>query len=189
MHLDPTGLELGLYHGTLALLGPSLDSYRSDICPIPHITLLSPAEYKEAGRPDPRSIKIPLAHVYALGEGQSKDGGRWAVVVWNHADVWRRKLGLERKQYHITLSGPNIHDTNRGLRSLQASVESTAGSVKRLGLEGMDHVALASEGFPDLVSAVAFCLRMLISTALWCSWLIAVSMYIREHDRNPSRKL
>jgi hypothetical protein len=153
MQLDNENLTLAHYHGTLALVGSSLGFARkSQETSQPHITLLSPDENKALGRPDPLTLNIPTNHVYVLGEG-SKGLSRWFVVIWNHADIWRKSAGLPKKDYHISVSGPGHSEgLDKGITSLGQPLDEIVENARKLGLDGMDHVAVASQGLP-LVSS------------------------------------
>ncbi|ORX38713.1 hypothetical protein BD324DRAFT_622037 [Kockovaella imperatae] len=181
MQLDSTELQLYLapYRGGLALLGVSLDRardrYAGDVrnpsSPL-HITLLTAAEYKSLGRPNVNEIagEIPLNHVYALGEASASRSGsgssvHWIVVIWNHANAWRKTKGLQSKAFHITLSDEDDHSVDKSVQSLIIRTKKATelqDSVENLGLEAMDHVVLACEGSADVTFATLLAERMII---------------------------
>lgn len=48
---------------------------------------------------------------------------RFLVVVWNHADNWQKSLGLQKKEYHVTLSNEDDHDIGKGISTLLATTD------------------------------------------------------------------
>lgn len=153
MHLS-YDRELEYYKGTLALRGNVLSlahAFYAPLTAVPsfplHISLLSPAEYKQVGRPRIRDVRIPVHHVYALGLGQTAHKVQWLVVCWNHANQWRAEMGLPIKQFHITLSPFDDHDAHKGIDSLLSGNVVRAAvleQVARLGVHGVDHAVVAS---------------------------------------------
>lgn len=136
VHLDPDGLRLAPYRGGLAVLGPSLDAAFPDSrSPNPlHITLLTPAEAK--AHPTPT---VSLEHIYVLGV-VTRGQVTFAVVVWVHGNAARRSLGLEEKDFHVTLSATDAHDIPKGLSQLPLDID----GIAALGLDALDHVFLAA---------------------------------------------
>ena len=128
MQLTPKDLVLEPYRGGLALTGPSLQSAIPRFLPFPlilskplHITLVTATEYKSISRPDPSLVHIPTDHIYIVGLAAScrhEREVRWLVILWNHADQWRRSMDLEKKDYHITLSEDDDHELSKGIGSL-----------------------------------------------------------------------
>ena len=151
--LESPGLLIACHNGAVALIGTSLNFARCSNTPDPHVTLLSAAEYKSLGRPDILLLKIPRDHVYVLGPA-GKGEVKWLVVVWNHANIWRKQQGLGAKQFHITLSASNNHHAQKGIESLQISAEELVNNVQGLGVDGMDHVVVAAGSIPTVCLAL-----------------------------------
>lgn len=173
-----TELKLQNYNGTLALCGPSLitaHNYYASHIPSPsfllHITLLTPAEYKRIGKPSIKNVNIPVQHVYVLGLGRKSDRVQWLVVTWNHANKWRKELGLPPREFHITLSTENDWNAAKGVPSLLSGGVDRSTLLQRflgLGEEGMDHVVMASEGSEMVCISRNRQERAVISTASGC---------------------
>lgn len=152
MHLDPAGLKLVEYRGTLSLVGPSLSTaYAHFVGGEPplslHITLLTAAERKRLPNPPNPTASVSLDNIYAAGVNSSGHV-RWVVILWNHGDAFRASLKLPRKQYHMTLTENDDHAADKGLDALVRAVGHEA-VVQELGGEaGLDHaVVAADEGY------------------------------------------
>lgn len=162
MQVDHTRIELTTYRGGLALVGSALldvvEHY--DTIELPkerlHITLLTSSEYKSITKPELRNLDVPLHRIYPLGQAISKNV-RFLPVVWNHADKWRKSLGLPRKEYLITLSDENDHDIGKGVPTLlaRADGESILEKVISMGEDAMDHLVEGCWGDLSLVSMVS----------------------------------
>ena len=146
--MSETSLQLGRYGGGLALTGPTLSSaltihtpaqLRSSLAASPHITLVTKAEYRSLHRPAPPSIDLSHLHIVGLG-GQPSRGLYWLVVVWNHANQWRRSVGLAAKQFHITLSHDDNHEADKGILSLIGGDEEVKRTFQTMSEDGMDQV-------------------------------------------------
>lgn len=136
VHLDPAGLRLAPYRGGSAVLGPALDAaFPGSSPPHPlHITLLTPAEAKTHPAPTPS-----LEHIYVLNT-VTRGQVTFAVVVWVHGNAARTSLGLEEKEFHVTLSAADAHDIPKGISQLPLDID----EIAELGLDGLDHVFLAA---------------------------------------------
>lgn len=163
MQLPPDALTLTNHNGGLALIGPSLTAAQTHFSPHStsrrslHITLVSAAEYKLIQRPLPSSLAIPLDHIYVLGLASSRHDRkdvRWLVIIWNHADRWRRTVGLGKKEYHVTLSEDDDYEICKGVASLSNAMklDEFVTTVERLGEDGLDHTIVACRDQPGLVS-------------------------------------
>jgi atypical dual specificity phosphatase len=159
IHVQGDRLVLEQYRGGIALVGPGLDDVVrtlgiTDLPDSPlHITLLSASEHKAIGKKDITDITIPLDRIYVLGQADKKDV-RFLVVLWNHADIWRKAHGLENKEYHVTLSLKDDHELVKGVGSLRSSMShrEILDMAVSLGEEGMDHTILGCWGDLMLVS-------------------------------------
>lgn len=146
MQVPKEHLEIQPYRGGLALIGISLDTVIEELCPdiqLPlghplHITLVSATEYKAAGRPVIPSISV--GHIYAL-TWVTKSGVSWIIIVWNHADIWRKTIGLPPKDYHVTLSEVDDLAVDKGLGGVrdEREVNCLARTLEAIGEEAMDH--------------------------------------------------
>jgi hypothetical protein len=160
MHLDPTGLVIGPYRGGLALTGAAVDAAAAayDFCAQApaHITLLTATEVRATTTLAITNLAdIPLDHIYVLGIGSSRSV-RWAVVVWNHGDTFRRALGLGRKAYHITLGDADDHTLDKGIGSVHAPAEEIVDTAAEMGESALDHVFVsAPQGLVSPASAAA----------------------------------
>ena len=168
---SPDQLQLTPYSGGLALVGPALSSVAQTLAsgqPFQsrklHITLVTAAEYKSIGKPSLAIVSeaISCSHIYALGLASSSvDSGppaAWIVIVWNHADVWRKSVGLWKKQYHVTLTTPNNHDLDKGIGRLGSfdcpeQCSALVNSLHRVALDAMDQTLVACG--PDLFLLVS----------------------------------
>ncbi|KAL9931295.1 hypothetical protein V8E36_009805 [Tilletia maclaganii] len=161
-------MEITVLRNTLAVVGPELATAVQRLAPtlpLPqfplHITLLTKAEYLGAGRPAiPQDV--PLSSIHILGPGSiggrtistntEPDAVQWLVVIWNHGNAFRRKLGLEAKDFHITLTNTDRHDVDKGLPSLQGGPPAMVSLFSQLDEAGMDQVlaSRATDLHPEL---------------------------------------
>lgn len=169
MQVESTRLKLATYRGGIALVGPALlDAAHHfgivDLPPHPlHITLLTSSEYKSSrdnhqprSKLDTRLPNVPLHRIYILGVIRRKNV-TFLVVLWNHADVWRKSLGLQKKEYHLTLSNEDDHDhiNGKGISALLVSADDRDGIVENvigLGGDAMDNMVVGCWGDLSLVS-------------------------------------
>ncbi len=144
------------YRGGLALTGPGLSaaaavhtselpSSFSSASPSLHIILLTKEEYEHSNCPSPPIIDPSHLHVLGLGGRPSaeKEGSCWLVVVWNHANQWRRSVGLVPKQFYIILDDVEADDSqevDRGITSLIGGDEGVKEVFRGLSEDGMDQV-------------------------------------------------
>ncbi|KAK0519511.1 hypothetical protein OC842_007429 [Tilletia horrida] len=152
-------MEFTILRNTLSIIGPELAAAAERLAPngprpsYPiHITLLTKAEYISAGHPPiPMDLSLSGIHILGLGAvgGQKVDHTRepgvaqWLVVIWNHGNAFRRKLGLEPKDFHITLTETDLHDVDKGLLSLQGGAQAVTRIFSQLDEAGMDQVLAA----------------------------------------------
>jgi hypothetical protein len=168
MQVESTRLKLATYRGGIALVGPALldATHYFGIVDLPghplHITLLTSSEYKSIGKSKPefeldtRLPGVPLHRIYIVGVIRRKNV-TFLVVLWNHADVWRKSLGLQKKEYHLTLSNEDDHDhiNGKGISALLVSADDRDGIVENvigLGEDAMDNVVVGCWGDLSLVS-------------------------------------
>jgi hypothetical protein len=82
-------------------------------------------------------------NIYALGTGHTKDVA-WVVAVWNHGEVYRRSLGLGKKDYHMTLTDADDHTADKGVAHVALSPGVVVELVAGMGEGALDHVFVAS---------------------------------------------
>jgi hypothetical protein len=168
MQVDPTRLKLASYRGGIALVGPALldAAHHFGIVDLPHhplhVTLLTSSEYKLISKSksefelDTRLPDVPLHRIYILGVIRRKNV-TFLVVLWNHADVWRKSLRLQKKEYHLTLCDEDDHDhiNGKGISALLVSADDRDGIVEKvigLGEDAMDNMVVGCWGDLSLVS-------------------------------------
>lgn len=168
MQVEFTRLKLATYRGGIALVGPALldAAHYFGIVDLPdhplHITLLTSSEYKSISKSKPkfefdiRLPDVPLHRIYILGVIRRKNVS-FLVVLWNHANVWRKSLGLQKKEYHVTLSNEDDHDheLGKGVGALLATTDDRDGIVENvigLGEDAMDNMVVGCWGDLSLVS-------------------------------------
>lgn len=116
------------FRGGLALLGPVIEEigrkFRDfeDAPSTPyHITLVTKEEYRSKllGSTDEETPSIPVDELYFLGLGGARnDRVFWVVCVWSAGNAFRKKLGLPEKDFHITLTGHDVHSVVKDASSL-----------------------------------------------------------------------
>lgn len=169
MQVDPTRLKLASYRGGIALVGPALldAAHHFGIADLPghplHVTLLTSSEYKSSRDTGKNRLKfdidlpdVPLHRIYILGVIRRKNV-TFLVVLWNHADVWRKSLRLQKKEYHVTLSNEDDHDhiNGKGISALLVSTDDRDGIVGKvigLGEDAMDNMVVGCWANLSLVS-------------------------------------
>lgn len=150
--------ELGMYNGAVALQGDGLVSAVEDLCPnrrVPshplHITLLSAAEYKQLNRPPLCDITPPRKHIYLLPPRPAKSTVCFLCVVWNHADVWRKSVGLAPKSYHVTLSETDDHSLDKsvlGYVTATGLLDKVMEEAVQIGVDALDHLVVSLSESP-----------------------------------------
>ncbi|KAF2156354.1 hypothetical protein K461DRAFT_221812 [Myriangium duriaei CBS 260.36] len=111
-----------------------------------HITLVTKVEYAALGRP--RIPDLNLSHVYILGAGTTRAGRvRWLVAIWNHGNSCRRSMKLPPKDFHITLTDEDDHNTDKSILSMDGGESRLVETFDDLDQNAMDHV-LASKTTP-----------------------------------------
>jgi len=102
------------HNGTLVLTSPDLvriaPRFNQDAheqAP-PVVELLSPAEYESIAGPASSSLAIPTGHVFSIDflQSDATPSPKLPLIVWNHANIWRRSVGLTPRYFFISaLSG------------------------------------------------------------------------------------
>lgn len=123
--------HIRLNHPDLAKLAPARTPH--------HITLLSKEELRNLPPDsDAASLKADTTQLFDLGVGANlKTSVLFVVVIWVHGQQIRKRLGLPPKQFHITLSGTDVHNIDKGIDSLLPEEE-----VKITDMTVLDHLVL-----------------------------------------------
>lgn len=111
-----------------------------------HVTLLTKDELRDCSgesllnleQVSEDACKIDTKHIYPIGLGGDPRSVCWIVVIWNAGNIFRKKLGLSSKQFHITLTGNDEHTVDKGLNSLREPISSD-----RLDINVLDHIVLS----------------------------------------------
>lgn len=148
-HLDKSQLTLAEWRGNTVLLSPQFAQWQDEnvqtSSPL-HITLLTKEEKRTLGSPDLGDVD--LEHVYLLGPGANRSGTvRWVVAIWNHGNLYRKKLKLPPKDFHITLTDQDEHNIDKGITSLVGGLEALSSLLEGLDESALDHI-LASKQTP-----------------------------------------
>ena len=154
MQVPPESIRFDHYNGTIALFSPHLPKVydaQSQFHSIPgHITLITAEEYKLLKRPLLDAITSALAvdHVYLVGEGASKDGSvRWDCVVWNEGNRWRVRMGLGKRDFHVTTSSRDDHYLDKSIGAVlnKRGIDGMMDHWRDLSVEGMYEVIISCQ--------------------------------------------
>ncbi|CAF4567852.1 unnamed protein product [Rotaria sp. Silwood1] len=170
--------------GYIGAFGPRIDTIANEvvtsagITTVPsspyHITLITKDELRQltidlSNKIDnlyDNATKIDTKHIFSLGLGGDPKGVCWVVIIWNAANIFRKKYGLSCKQFHITLSDNDNHSLDKSLNSL-----CTIFSMENLNLNTIDHLVLSynlSEQYDQaFIYAREMCIRFPDSEKGW----------------------
>lgn len=142
------------FRGGLALLGSVIDEAASkfrvsrDATPTTmphHITLLTKQEYRSMvgilSPDDEETIpSVSVDQLYFLGVGGAEfHKVYWIVCVWVAGAAFRKNVGLPPADFHITLTGNDVHNVGKNALSL-LHPESLALAFPEFATEKQDHV-------------------------------------------------
>ncbi|PPR02339.1 hypothetical protein CVT24_011684 [Panaeolus cyanescens] len=158
------------FRGTISLTGPSIDAlaaastsntaaanYSKTSMPY-HITLITKDELRNLDPEQVASLKPDVRYVHSLGLGGLPNSKvYWVVVVWAAGQQARKKLGLPPKDFHITLSANDIHDIDKGVKSLLPGQIPTDPDPRLL-----DHLIFTLHAMGQFQEASEYCSRLLL---------------------------
>jgi atypical dual specificity phosphatase len=137
-------MELVSFRGTLSLTGQELRNhverlYISRKCETdtPHITVLTKHEVQKLHLDlnIEQAAKISQESLQILSVGQVKDV-EFLTVSWPHAQLYRKKLGLQPKDFHLTLTKTNNHDITKDLTTTKGGYPAFLKIFQELPEEG-----------------------------------------------------
>ncbi len=136
-------LELVLARGFLSLSGPELQDHIQRLAPeaqveYPHITVLAKNEIQEHSF-DLGNVHISQESLQILSVGNVKDV-EFLTVSWAHAQLYRKKLGLDPKAFHITLSKVDNHQISKDLTTTKGGYTAFLKIFRELPEEAMDYI-------------------------------------------------
>ncbi len=136
-------LELTLTRGFLSLSGPELQDHIQRLAPgaqvdYPHITVLTKDETQKHVS-DLNNVQISLESLQILSVGTVKDV-EFLTVSWAHAQLYRKKLGLDPKAFHITLSKVDNHEISKDLTTTKGGFPAFLKIFRELPEDAMDYV-------------------------------------------------
>lgn len=105
----------------------------------PHITVLAKHEVQKLGLDLKQDIKISQESLQVLSVGQVKEV-QYLTVSWPHAQLYRKKLGLEPKAFHITLSRVDNHDIPKDFTTTKGGYPAFLKIFQELPEAAMDHI-------------------------------------------------
>jgi hypothetical protein len=154
-------LGLTTFRGTLSLCGPELQEHidklspksQVDVCfsqscyecgidnvfQVPHITVLAKHEVQKIGLDLNSQIHISQDSLQVLSVGNVKDV-EFLTVSWAHAQLYRKKLGLEPKDFHITLTKIDIHDVRKDFTTTKGGYPVFVKIFQELPEAAMDYI-------------------------------------------------
>lgn len=140
-------MELVSFRGTLSLCGAAeLGSHiqrLSEKCEVdtPHITILAKHEVQklQLDLDIQKSASISQESLQILSVGKVKDV-EFLTVSWPHAQLYRKKLGLEPKAFHITLTKADSHDICKDLTTTKGGYPAFVKIFQELPEAAMDYI-------------------------------------------------
>ncbi|TBU48279.1 ATP dependent DNA ligase [Dichomitus squalens] len=176
-------MALAWHRGYLALVGPQVDeiaraeiskmkssmtaqhtAHLLDPCSTFHITVCTKEELHDSAVKDvlPSLDSVDTRHLHVLGVGGNvKLGVFFVVIVWAAGQIFRKRVGLKPKQFHITLSPQDDHGIDKGPGSVLLETKNLAANLSENNPDLLDHLAFTFhlEGMYDRarVAAVGLC--------------------------------
>ncbi|KAH8591103.1 hypothetical protein B0O99DRAFT_633140 [Bisporella sp. PMI_857] len=139
-------LELAPFRGTLSLVGPELKDHILRFSPstnvedlVPHITVIAKHEAQKIGLVLEGRTDLSQESLQILSIGEVKDV-QYLTVSWAHAQIFRKKLGLEPKAFHITISKTDIHDVSKDLTTTKGGYQAFVKIFRDLPESSMDYI-------------------------------------------------
>jgi atypical dual specificity phosphatase len=136
-------MEIIPYRGTLSLCGPELADHIIKLSPaqveFPHITIITKYEAQKLGLDLKEEVDISQESLQILSQGQVKDV-EFLTVSWAHAQLYRKKLGLGPKDFHITLSKVDKHDVCKDFTTTRGGYPAFLKIFQELPETAMDYI-------------------------------------------------
>ena len=142
-------MEPVVFRGTLSLVGQGLRPhierlYAPGRCEVdtPLITILTKREIQlfHVDLDIEKSAKISQESLQVLSVGQVKVDIEFLTVSWPHAQLYRKKLGLPPKDFHITLTKADNHDTVKDITTTKGGYSAFVKIFRELPEEAMDYI-------------------------------------------------
>lgn len=143
-------MELISFRGTLSLVGQELGNHIERLtlsrkCEIDtvHITILTKHEVQKLHLDlnNEKGAKISQESLQVLSVGQVKDV-EFLTVSWPHAQLYRKKLGLQPKDFHLTLTKADQHDITKDITTTKGGYPAFVKIFQELPEEGKPSFAL-----------------------------------------------
>ncbi|KAF9567727.1 ATP dependent DNA ligase [Agrocybe pediades] len=168
--MEPT---LQNYRGALALVGKDIDAlataalssqetgaFKHTSNPY-HITVVTKDELRRL-TPEKRekleSFELDTRHIFPAGVGRDEGAGvYWVVIIWAAGQLIRKRIGLPLKHFHITLSYADVHDIDKGIRSI-FSGEPLASS----NIDLLDHATFTLFSFGQYAEAREYAVALIV---------------------------
>ncbi|KAJ8502775.1 hypothetical protein ONZ45_g11441 [Pleurotus djamor] len=124
-----------------------------------HITVVTKAELRQISGEKLSLLHPELSKVYAAGVGGSQPTGIYfVVIIWAAGQLFRKQLGLQPKQFHITLSAQDNHQMDKGIASLlpDQQIDSPPSDL-------LDHICFTLQAFHLYPEQQPYCLQLIES--------------------------
>ncbi|THV02514.1 ATP dependent DNA ligase [Dendrothele bispora CBS 962.96] len=158
-------------HGFIGLFGDQIDCIANSAirdCTIQepqahipfHVTLVTKEELKTlSDKQIPSLDSIKTDRVYSAGVGGNKPQGVYfVVIIWAEGQLFRKRIGLPPKQFHITLTRHDSHAMEKGIDSLLHDQFPSSPSLYFL-----DHLAFTLHISSRYVEAQSYSVRLAVT--------------------------
>jgi len=108
-----------------------------------HITIVAKHEAQRLNFDVGAKVDISQESLQILSYGQSKEV-EYLTVSWAHAQLFRKKLGLEPKAFHITISKTDKHDICKDFTTTKGGYPAFLESFRALPESAMDFILVCS---------------------------------------------
>lgn len=121
-----------------------------------HITVFTKAELRELPLDQIEGLKPDVRHIFSAGMGGDKITGIYfVVIIWAAGQQLRKQVGLPPKQFHITLSVHDDHETDKGIDSVLPGKLPVAPTP-----EFLDHLAFTLHNAGESQKALPYCVYL-----------------------------
>ena len=104
-----------------------------------HITVIAKHEAQKLSIDVNTKVDISQESLQILSLGHSK-GVAYLTVSWAHAQLFRKKLGLEPKDFHITISNIDRHDICKDITTTRGGYPAFLSIFQALPESAMDFI-------------------------------------------------
>ena len=124
-----------------------------------HVTLFTKAELRDIPSGQLDSLHVDTRRIHSAGIGGNPGAGvLFVVIIWAAGQQLRKRLGLSPKHFHITLTGQDNHNMDKGIDSLLPDQFPSTPTP-----DFLDHLAFTLHAFEMYQRAQQFCKPLILT--------------------------